>query len=148
MTPTLYGRWQTRLVLLGTFGLAITLGLMWHFGVVWAGFQTPGFWELPLLLGYVVLLGLAWDGIYQAIQRHRWDGDWPLVFGFAAGVVEGGTVFALFRLGWLPGTRFDDGDAWRFLAHYGLVFLVTYWWQIGPMRVISLRWRFHGGELT
>ena len=147
MTPTLLGRWQTRIALLGTLGLAITAGYMWHFGVFQLGPQHPAFYTLPAILGYVALLGLLWDVLYNYLQGFRWDRDWPLAFQFVCGIVEGIVVFVLFRFNLLPGLAYHAGEWQRFLLAYGTVWLVTYWWLFGPMRVISPRWRFRGGEL-
>jgi hypothetical protein len=147
MTPTLLGRWQTRIVLLWTIGLALTLGYMQLFGLLDLGPRNPGFWTLPALLGYVTLLGLAWDVLYNYLQSFRWDRDWPLIFQFVVGIVEGIVIFVLFRFNLLPGMTYHAGDGWRFLLHYGTVWSVTYWWLFGPMRVIAPRWRFQGGEL-
>jgi hypothetical protein len=147
MTPTLPGRWQTRVALLWTIGLALTALYTWLFGLLDAGWRSPAFWSLVILLGYVTLLGLAWDVLYDFLQGFRWDGDWPLAFHFVCGIVEGLLVFALFRLDLLPGLSYHAGDGWRFLVHYGSVFWCTYWWVFGPMRVLVPRWRFRGGEL-
>lgn len=147
MTPTLKGRWQTRLFLLWTAGLVITLFYMLIFGLFGAGVSSPNFWKLPALLGYVSLIGLALDLFYIYLQSLRWDNDWPLAFQFAVGIFEGIILFVLFRFNLLPGVTYQDGDWWRFLLHYGSVWWVTYWALFGPMRVLSIRWRFFGGEL-
>lgn len=148
MTPTLRGRWQTRIALLGTLGLAITAGYMWRIGAWQLGPRQPTFYMLPVLLSYVALIGLLWDLLYVYLQGFRWDRDWPLSFAFFCGIAEGALIFALFRLDWLPGAQYQTGS-WRlFLLHYGTVFWVVYWWQFGPMRVLFPRWRFNGGELV
>jgi len=147
MTPTLLGRWQTRVAVLWTLGLAITVGYMWRFGLFDSGLRDQRFWTLIALLSYVTLLGIGWDMLYNHLQGFRWDRDWPLAFGFACGILEGIVVFVLFRFNLLPGVVYHTGDWSRFLLHYGTVFWVTYWWQPGPMRVIKPRWRFNGGEL-
>ena len=143
MTPSLMGRWQTRIALLGTLGLLITVLYMWIFGFL----GNANFWTLPLVLGYVALFGLVWDLIYTYFQGFRWDRDWPLSFVFCQGIVEGILVFILFRFNLLPGLTYHDGDLIRFVLDYGTVWLVTYWWLFGPMRILFPRWRFKGGEL-
>jgi hypothetical protein len=147
VTPTLLGRWQTRIALVWTLGLALTVGWMQHWKLFAIPRDQPDFWKLLALLGYVTVLGLAWDILYTHLQSYRWDCDWPLVFHFICGIGEGIVVFALFRVGVLWGLTYEAGDAWRFLLHYGSVFLVIYGWSYGPMRVIAPRWRFNGGEL-
>lgn len=147
MTPTLFGRWQTRLVLLWTLGLIATVVYMWAFDMLQLGPASPRFWVLPILLGYAALLGLLCDVLYDYVTQFRWDRDWPLAFHFVAGIVEGALLFALFRLGLLPGAQHAAGDWWRFLLFYGTIWLLTFLWVAGPMRVVQPRWRFNGGEV-
>lgn len=147
MTPTLPGRWQTRIALLWSLGLIVTAGWMWYWDIFALSVDDLAFWQLPILLGYVTLLGLGWDILYTYLQGFRWDADWPLAFHFGAGIFEGIVVFLLFRFDVLPGLTYHPGDGWRFLLHYASVFGVTYWWVYGPMRVLFPRWRFNGGEL-
>lgn len=147
MTPTLAGRWQTRLLLMGTLGLFLTLFLMIVFGAFRLGPTQRDFWKLLFLLGYVTLLGLALDILYIELQRFRWDHDWPMVFQFFSGLFEGIIIFILFFFNLLPGVMYGNNDWSRFLWHYVLVWQVTFWWLFGPMRILFPRWRFHGGEL-
>ena len=147
MTPTLPGRWQTRVVLLWTIGLIVTIFYMWVFGTLRLGPSNPRFWLLPALLGYVTLIGLLWDVLYNYLTQFRWDRDWPLAFHFVAGIIEGVLILILFRFNLLPGVRYEDGDWWRFLLHYGTIWFITYWWVFGPQRVVQPRWRFNGGEV-
>jgi hypothetical protein len=75
MTPTLLGRWQTRLFLLATVGVLITLPF--YFSIIdinlGAGYHPVFFW----ILGYVALFGLVWDIVYIYLQKFRWNRDWP-----------------------------------------------------------------------
>lgn len=148
MTPTLYGRWQTRFFLLGTLGSALTLLFMALFGVLTHSPQTLGFWKLPILLGYVAVFGLVWDMIYDRLQDYRWDSDWPMAFQFLAGLVEGLFIFALFAADWLPFVAYNPADDWwHFALHYGTIWQVTFWVTFGPLRIFFPRWRFRGGEM-
>ena len=145
MTPTLWGRWQTRLLLLATVGLLITLG----FGVVFANFVTP-----LALLGYVLLLGFGWDVLYQSLQSLRWDRDWPPLFMVMGGLLEALLLWGLIKadfvwaglgLTGLPGV--DPGlTLMQFALHYGTVFTMMFFIMLGPMRVLFLKWRFRGGQ--
>ncbi|MCB9099982.1 MAG: hypothetical protein H6632_10605 [Anaerolineales bacterium] len=145
MTPTLWGRWQTRLLLLSTVGLLITLG----FGVLF------GNWVTPLaLLGYVLLLGLVWDVVYQGVQSLRWDRDWPPLFMAAGGLLEALLLWGLVKADVLwaglgltgpPGVS-PELTLMQFALHYGTVFVVMFSLMLGPMRVIFLQWRFRGGQ--
>ena len=137
VTPTLMGRWQTRIATLGTLGLLVTA----FFAVAR---QDETFF---LVLGYVIAVGLAWDVIYIALQQLRWDHDWPAAFQVANGIVEGFVLYALIDGVGLPGIEAGSVALGLFSAHYGLVWLTTFVWVQGPMRAILPRWRFSGGRL-
>lgn len=73
MTPTLAGRFQTRLALTLVPGLPVALtaaGLLDRLTI-------PG--ALIALLA-VTVLGLGWDAAYTSLQDRRWDRDWPRLF--------------------------------------------------------------------
>ncbi len=143
MTPTLLGRIQTRIVVVGVVGglwtLLITLVL-------------PG--DAPLgdkyavtfrALALVVVIGIAWELVYHAIQQFRWEKDWPTLFGLLNGVNEGVVVwFALDAI--LPSDL--DVTAAQYLIHFVTTWVVVWLWLNGPMRVVALRWRFRGGRLV
>jgi hypothetical protein len=150
MTPTLRGRMQTRIFVLWTIGLLLTI----FYTVVFRMFLADpppwtdiAAWNLFLILGYVTLFGLGWDILYMYIQSFHWDRDWPLAYQLLSGIPEGLLVYVLFAAGWLPGIVYHEGDWWRFLLHYGSVWLLTYLWLVGPMRIVFVRWRFRGGEI-
>jgi hypothetical protein len=136
MTPTLAGRWQTRGLLLATVGGLITA----MFGLLFGTFGTPF-----ALLGYVLALGLGWDALYNVGQSFRWDRDWPPFLQLAAGIVEGALIWGLLRAVGLPGVA-ENLTFGRFLAHYGSVWLGTFLFAQGPMRLLFPRWRFRGGQ--
>src|SRR5438034_9934158 len=94
MTPTLLGRWQTRLLLLATIGLLVTL----VFGRIYGDFRTP-----LAVLAYVLLFGFVWDILYNFLQTFRWDHDWPPAFQLLAGIVEGLFLWVLLVWVRLPG---------------------------------------------
>lgn len=138
MTPTLIGRWQTRICMLGTLGAIVTA----IFAV------TKDSEAFFIVLGFVVLFGLAWDVLYIALQRLRWDRDWPTSFQVAAAIVEGALLFALLELVGLPGIDKGAVGIGLFTAHYGLVWFSTFLFTQGPMRVVVLRWRYNGGRVV
>jgi hypothetical protein len=146
MTPTLMGRWQTRVLLMLVLGALPTVVYMAAFGAFEAGGR--GTWKLPLILAYAIAVGLVWDVPYVAVQSLRWDRDWPYAFQFASGIFEGCVLFGLFAGDLLPGVVYEPGDAWRFALHYGTVFLLTFGFVFGPMRVLFPRWRFMGGRVV
>ena len=137
MIPTLWGRWQTRLLLLGTIGVLITLA----FCVLFGNFVTPF-----ALLGYVLLFGFLWDAFYNYLQTLRWDRDWPPLFFVAGGIVEGLFLWGLMHLIPLPGVD-PELSFGKFGSHYGTVFIVTLLMMLGPLKIVFLKWRFRGGQL-
>ena len=141
MTPTLPGRWQTRVLLLGTVGLILSL----IYGAIVGDLGTP-----VTLLGYVLLLGCYWDALYHYLQSWRWDRDWPPAFQMAAGLAEGVAIWLLIYagrtlFGGLPGVP-ASLTLRQFVTHYGIVWLAMFLAVQGPLRVILPRWRYHGGE--
>jgi hypothetical protein len=144
VTPTLAGRWQTRALLLGTVGVAVSIA----FGR-WSGdVRTP-----LVLLAYVFVLGLGWDVLYQRLQARRWDRDWPPAFQLAGGVAEAALLWWLLNdvlLWWLLDRAWPPGISRRitaeaFALHYSAVWLAMFVAVQGPIRVLLPRWRFRGG---
>jgi hypothetical protein len=134
MTPTLFGRWQTRTLLFLTIGVLITLPFSIFYGF------TP-----PLILLLVLMCGYVWDVVYIALQSLRWDRDWPPVFQLAAGIWEGSftfvlsfflaKIFAVFAVP-LP----------IFIVQYGMIWLAIFFISQSVMRIIFPNWRYHGGQ--
>ncbi len=139
MTPTLWGRWQSRWLLLATVGVLVSL----PFALSYRG---PGG---PLIffgvVGYVALFGLGWDVLYSYLQTLRWDHDWPAALQLAAGLVEAGFLAVLFKTIGLPGMdrAMPLGLFW---LHYGLVWLASFTGAQTMMRVAFPRSRFRGGQ--
>ncbi|MCL4870470.1 MAG: hypothetical protein KJ063_16025 [Anaerolineae bacterium] len=141
MTPTLRGRVETRLFLLTFLGLPITAIFAW----LYQDRQTPF-----VLLGYVLLFGLAWDGVYYGLQTLRWNRDWPPLFMVVAGVWEAMFLWGLISLsreagltlpGVAPGLTF-----FQFAAHYTVVFWSTFAAAFSLLPILFPRWRYRGGE--
>ena len=84
MTPTLFGRWQTRLLLLATVGILITIP-----------FSEPIYFSV---LAYIAILGLFWDVVYDFLQKFRWDRDWPGVYQLLAAIWEAIFLLLIGRL--------------------------------------------------
>jgi len=136
VTPTLVGRWQTRLALLATIGLGISAVFAEVFGSA----------VFYVVLAYVAILGLAWDALYTVLQSLRWERDWPPAFAAVAAVAEGLTIYALATRIGAPGLP-ADLSLGLFCAHYGSVWVATYLFAQGPMRALFPWWRFHGGRI-
>ncbi|MDJ0737660.1 MAG: hypothetical protein QNJ47_26995 [Nostocaceae cyanobacterium] len=142
MTPTLFGRWQTRLLLFATVGVLITLPFA--MGIIGIGARSVYFW----ILGYIAIFGLGWDVLYDRIQKYRWDRDWPAVYQLFAGIWEMIFVWCGLKIfGFLPLPIPKDNLVWgAFFQHYSLVWLAIFIASQSLMRIIFVRWRFRGGQ--
>ena len=136
MTPTILGRWQTRILLMATIGLIITLPF--------AGFANPFYTPFVILL-YVTLLGLGWDVLYNALQTLRWDRDWPPIFFLFGAILEAAFLWGLLNMVPLPGVT-RQLTLGAFTLHYLTVWLTTFLVMLGPLKMFFLQWRFQGGE--
>ena len=160
MTPTLFGRWQTRLFLLATIGVLLSLpfafGYLQYadlltfnpftlFGAIaysnGGPFDPTFFW----VLAYVVLFGLAWDGLYTFLQQFTWDRDWPGIVMLFGAIAEGALIVLLLKAIGLPFISSDLPVRW-FAIHYGVVSFVAFLFSWGGMRILFPRARFRGGE--
>lgn len=131
MTPTLFGRWQTRFFLLSTVGLSISLLV---------GLITRSFLPLQALL-YVLVAGSVLDILYRCIQSFRWDLDWPTSFQVMAGVLEGLLVWVLLTVVSSQMIAFPV-----FLGQYGSIWLISFVLTQGPLRILWPKWRYDGGQ--
>lgn len=136
MTPTLLGRWQTRLLLFAIIGSLVSL----PFFLLTA--NNPIFF---ILLAYIAAIGLVWDVLYNYLQQYRWDRDWPAAMQLLSGLWEGIFFAFLFKLVPLPGVA-QGMPLWLYAVHYSLVWLAIFVVSQSLMRVIFPRWRFNGGQ--
>ncbi|NES99361.1 MAG: hypothetical protein F6K62_07935 [Sphaerospermopsis sp. SIO1G2] len=142
MTPTLFGRWQTRLLLLATVGVLVSIPFA--MGLVDGKTNTVYF----SILGYVAIFGLGWDIIYNIIQKNRWDRDWPAAYQLFAGIWEmifilcGVKIFSFLPI---PIPK-EELNITMFFLHYILVWLVVFLSSQSLMRIVFPRWRFRGGQ--
>ncbi len=141
MTPTLFGRWQTRIFLLATIG--VIFSLPFYFGFL-GGHEGEVSYFFVIL--YVAIFGIIWDILYDYLQKMLWDHDWPGILQLLAGVFEGFFLFLVISLMGLPGIKSDQFDLFIFIKHYSLVWLAIYVSSWIIMRVLFPRWRFRGGE--
>jgi hypothetical protein len=139
MTPTLFGRWQTRFLLLTTVGTVVTLPFM--LGYIGSGASFSFVW----ILGYVAIFGVVWDVVYDYLQKFRWDRDWPGVLQLLAGTWEAVFLAVVLKIFNLPGVPQETLLSW-FALHYGLVWLGMYVSAQVIMRILFPRWRFYGGQ--
>lgn len=137
MTPTLIGRWQTRLFVLATVGAIVTA----IFGVLYDDFQT-----VFALLGYVLVFGLLWDIPYRVLQTYRWDNDWPPAYLFITGVFEGIFIWVFVKVWNTPPGVAAGITLPQFIAHYSMVWLALFIVIFSVLRTMFPRWRFQGGR--
>ena len=144
MTPNLFGRWQTRILLLATVGVLVTI----PFYLGWFGSEVDGNLRFIyfLILLYVALFGLVWDLVYIYLQKFRWDRDWPAIFQFIAGIWE--AIFIAFwgKTTGLLGIFPPDMSLKWFFIHYSIVWLTVFLASQSIMRILFPSWRFRGGK--
>jgi len=144
--PTLLGRIETRIFVLAVIGSLTTLVI------------TPLLPSTPGSLGEtykatfavliaVAVLGIVWEFIYHALMQLRWEKDWPTLFGLVTAVNEGALVWVLIKAGAIPGVPEELAFS-TFLIDFAVVWMVTFLWVNGPMRVPFIRWRHNGGRLV
>lgn len=146
MTPTFSGRVQTRLLLFLLIGIPVSI----LFAYLWgdSGFDQGVLLLLLTLLVTITIIGLVLDVVYIGLQRLRWDRDWPFAyqfffswveFGIAAWAAEGGLV------PFFPETL--SADLWTMMiTHFAVIFVLSFLALLGPLQVLSLRWRYNGGQ--
>ena len=158
MTPTLLGRWQTRLVLFVAVMLPIALGFALALG------SHGHMLREPLALAALMLAaGLVLDPVYDQLQRLRWDQDWPFALFVLDSFVEFALALGVIRLDLLPGleachlARIDRVTRNLVCLDYTLPLRLALP-QAAAVIVLSLvvvaclvpildpRWRFRGGE--
>jgi len=137
MTPTLFGRWQTRLLLFAIVGSIVSLPFFI------ATNNNPVFF---ILLAYLAGIGLIWDIGYNYLQQYRWDHDWPAALQLLAGLWEAIFFALLYQLAPLPGINADSTPLWLFALHYSVVWLAMFMVSQSLMRLIFPHWRFNGGQ--
>lgn len=143
MTPTLFGRLQTRFVLVWTVGLA----WLFAFGPLlpMAGPSATNVYRTGIAsLILVSVLGVAWELLYHLAQQIRWDKDWPTLFGLVLGLSEGFVIYHVLRAGlpWQTDAISPHPFAWQF----GTIWVAIWVVSNGPIRILFPRWRFAGGR--
>ena len=142
MVPTLYGRIQTRFVLL------IVVGGIWT--LIITPFLPTG---QPLSASYrttflvlltVLVLGVLWEFVYHGLQQFRWEKDWPTFFGLLTMINEGILVWLLLNASVVPGI--DSVPPSAFLIQFITTWLVVWLVANGPVQIFFSRWRFRGGR--
>jgi hypothetical protein len=144
--PTLLGRIQTRIFVLALIGslatLVVSLVLPSAPDSLSDTYQTT----FAVLIA-VAVLGIGWEFVYHGLMQFRWEKDWPMLFGLLTAVNEGALVWFLIKADAIPGVSSDLAFS-TFLVDFAVVWLATFLFVNGPMRVPFLRWRHNGGRLV
>jgi hypothetical protein len=93
-------------------------------------------------LALMGVLGTVWELAYHALQQLRRERDWPSLFALVA--LGNEAVLLWYALGLLPVERGSPGP---FALRVAIIWLATWGFAQGPMRVLFLRWRLRGGRL-
>ncbi|GAA3030031.1 hypothetical protein [Streptosporangium longisporum] len=144
MVPTLLGRVQTRLFMLATLGVLVTLLIV----PVLPGSSGPlsgRYADGLLLVVAVAVLGVVWELIYHFLMQFRWEKDWPTSFGLLTLIPEGLVLYFLLRSGAVG--FIDPIPPAAFWTHFTVVWVCIWLVTNGPMRVPFIRWRFRGGRV-
>jgi hypothetical protein len=145
--PTLGGRIQSRIVFLAVIGGLITL-ILTPILPLGNGPLGTKYKTTFLILLTVIVLGVIWEFIYQFIMQWRWEKDWPTFFGLITAIPEGIVVYLLVDNGAVPGIAAHSVPLSAFLIDFLVIWIAVWLWVNGPMRVVNIRWRFHGGRLV
>ena len=143
MVPTLAGRVQSRIFLLGTVGVIVTAlitPLLPLPGPLSAAYKTA-----YIVLATMLVLGIAWELLYHLLMQWRWEKDWPSLFALVTVVPEGILAWILLAAHSVPGIKSLPLPA--FLIEFLVVWVCVWLVGQGPMRVPFIRWRFHGGRV-
>jgi hypothetical protein len=144
VVPTLWGRIQTRLLMLATVGVVITLLIVpllpGSFGPL-----SDRYVNALLVIAAVAVLGVVWELIYHFLMQFRWEKDWPTLFGLLTLVPEGLVLYFLLRSGAVD--FIDPVPPAAFWTHFTVVWVCIWLVTNGPMRVPFIRWRFRGGRV-
>ena len=143
MLPTLWGRIQTRVLVLGILGGLWTLVLA---PILPDGAPIATSYQVAFtVLAVVIVLGVAWEFLYHFLQQFRWEKDWPTLFGLLTAINEG--IAAWFFLEYVPVLP-DDVELTPLV--FCIQFITTWllvWVAVnGPLRAIFPHWRFQGGR--
>lgn len=146
MTPTLWGRIQTRVIVLGVIGAVITLLITPLLPMGRLSLE-QGYRVTLTILVAVILLGVGWELAYHGLQQFRWDKDWPTVFGLVTIANEGLLLWLLTRYTSAVVPRDLRPSAPAFGIEFTLTWLAYWGFVNGPIRVVLPRWRYTGGRV-
>lgn len=138
MTPTLFGRLQTRLVLVALIGLPWTI-IVTPLAALLAGNSFVDTFRVTLqALLLILVIGLViWEPLYHGLQQFRWEKDWPTGLGLFTAINEGLVVWLVL-----------DVNVSAFVVHFVSTWLLIWFVVHGPLRAVAPRWRYQGGRFV
>ncbi|TQM33134.1 hypothetical protein [Nocardia bhagyanarayanae] len=145
MTPTLNGRIQTRVFVLGVLGLLVALLITPLLPTGSLSLGQSYRVTLSVLLA-VILVGVLWELLYHFLQQFRWEKDWPTLFGLLTMVNEGLLIWLLLRTTTIVLPEQLRPSAAAFLIHFVVTWMVFWLFVNGPIRLFFHRWRYNGGR--
>ncbi|CAN5721811.1 hypothetical protein BH24ACT3_BH24ACT3_09200 [soil metagenome] len=146
MTPTLFGRIQTRIFAIAVIGGIWTL-LITPLLPGTGGASLGDVYEVTItVLIVVTVVGIGWELLYHGLQQFRWEKDWPTLVGLLTGINEGILAYLLLDAGLAPNLDAAPPGS-TFFWHFATTWLVAFLFLNGPMRVPFIRWRFRGGRI-
>ena len=141
MTPTLFGRLQTRLLVSLGFGVPVALCLALASPASGGRSHTAA--TNVMLLGMTIAFGCLWELCYHAMQQLRAERDWPSGLSLVLGVPE---LFIVHRtcevMELIPTMSLQ-----RFVATTAVIWSCIWLAGQSAMRVLHPMWRFRGGRL-
>ena len=146
MIPTLLGRIQTRIFVLAIIGSIVQLIFSPILPEVGGAPLGTLYKATFAILIATIVLGVLWEFAYHALMQFRWEKDWPTLFGLITIVNEGALVWLVIKADLVPGV--SKGLPFStFAVDFVLVWIFTFLFVNGPMRVPFLRWRHVGGRI-
>jgi hypothetical protein len=147
VNPTLLGRIQTRifaLALIGSIAQLIFSPILPNTD----GAPLGTLYKMTFgVLIATIVLGVLWEFVYHALMQYRWEKDWPTLFGFLTVINEGALVWLVIKLDLVFGvSKYLPFST--FLVDFLIVWMLTFLFVNGPMRVPFVHWRHRGGRLV
>ncbi|MEQ8841605.1 MAG: hypothetical protein RIB98_11535 [Acidimicrobiales bacterium] len=144
MTPTLFGRLQTRVVLLSVLGLTWSIVIGPAVAAIADASYRDAVGAGVRAVVVALVVGLGWELVYHGLQQIRWEKDWPTLFGLLTGLNEGLVVFLLLDASVLG----DPVPLDAFLLHFSTLWILVWAVANGPLVIIAPRWRYRGGRFV
>jgi hypothetical protein len=143
VTPVLFGRIQTRLFLLATFGLVWTIILTPFLTLISSASLSQLYQATLLALVLTGVIGILWECLYHFLQQFRWEKDWPAIFILLESIPESFVVFFVLQ----KIVSFDVPPI-AFGLDFYTTWIVVFFAAHGPLRVPFIRWRYRGGRIV